>query len=294
MPLNLFQPLNLNQTLLPPTLRPIRWRQLLAALLERHRPHDVASAVLVTGSGPDGRVLMGDVESRLAPTLPPVDAPSATAAKPDRRAAIRKIVARTLEPAALIPQFTVWRELHLDQANTTRGRRSWTGVILRAYSAALKEVPELLTRWTEDGPVPCGPPAIALAVATDRGLLVPVFVEPDATDPDTFDAELRAVVAAAQRGKVGPDYLGIANASLSNMGGLGVDRFQALITPPQASILALGSITERPVAVPGGVGLALTVHAGLTVDHRAGDGVHAAQLLESLKKALDPSTNPLT
>jgi len=248
----------------------------------------------VTGSGPDGRVLMGDVESRLAPTLPPVDAPSATAAKPDRRAAIRKIVARTLEPAALIPQFTVWRELHLDQANTTRGRRSWTGVILRAYSAALKEVPELLTRWTEDGPVPCGPPAIALAVATDRGLLVPVFVEPDATDPDTFDAELRAVVAAAQRGKVGPDYLGIANASLSNMGGLGVDRFQALITPPQASILALGSITERPVAVPGGVGLALTVHAGLTVDHRAGDGVHAAQLLESLKKALDPSTNPLT
>lgn len=254
----------------------------------------------VNGTGPDGRVLMGDVESLLAPTLNPVPvpeppiAPGSAAAKPDRRAAIRKIVARTLEPAALIPQFTVWRELHLDQANTTRARRSWTGVILQAYSAALKEVPELLTRWTDDGPVPCGPPAIALAVATDRGLLVPVFVEPDATDPDTFDAELRDVVAAAQRGKVGPDYLGIANASLSNMGGLGVDRFQALITPPQASILALGSITERPVAVPGGVGLALTVHAGLTVDHRAGDGVHAAQLLESLKKALDPPTNPLT
>ncbi|MEI2821705.1 MAG: 2-oxo acid dehydrogenase subunit E2 [Marmoricola sp.] len=110
---------------------------------------------------------------------------------------------------------------------------------------------------------------IALAVATDRGLLVPVFVEPDATDPDTFDAELRDVVAAAQKGKVGPAYLGIANASLSNMGGLGVDRFQALITPPQASILALGSIKSAPGSLCWRSLAWLTVHADLTVDHRA-------------------------
>ena len=63
---------------------------------------------------------------------------------------------------------------------------------------------------------------------------------------------------------------------LSNLGGLGVDRFQALVTPPQASVLALGSIKQRPVAVPGGLGLALTVTAGLTVDHRVADGAHAA------------------
>ena len=61
---------------------------------------------------------------------------------------------------------------------------------------------------------------------------------------------------------------------------MGVDRFQALVTPPQASVLALGSIRPRPVAVPGGVGLALSLTAGLTVDHRVGDGAHAAQLLE--------------
>ena len=77
-------------------------------------------------------------------------------------------------------------------------------------------------------------------------------------------------------------YLGIANGSLSNLGGLGVDRFQALLTPPQASVLSLGSIRQRPVAVPAAWAPALTVEAGLTVDHRVADGVHAAQLLERM------------
>ncbi len=72
----------------------------------------------------------------------------------------------------------------------------------------------------------------------------------------------------------------MANGSLSNLGGLGVDRFQALLTPGQASVMALGSIKQRPVTVPGGVGLALTLTAGLTVDHRLADGAHAATLLE--------------
>lgn len=244
----------------------------------------------LSGSGPEGRVLIADVEAAM-PTKP---AQVAAATQPktqplsnDRRAAVRAIVARTLEPSALIPQFTVWRQLHLDTANSRRDRHSWTGVILRAYAAALRKTPELLSRWEGDRPVDSGPPAIALAVATERGLLVPVFVEPDLSSPADFDAELREVVAAAQRGKVGPDYLGIANASLSNMGGLGVDQFQAILTPPQASVLSLGSIAKRPVAVPGGVGLALTVNAGLTVDHRNADGVHGAQLLADLAEVLD-------
>ena len=61
---------------------------------------------------------------------------------------------------------------------------------------------------------------------------------------------------------------------------LGVDRFQALVTPPQASVLALGSIKRRPTAVPGGVGVALTLTAGVTIDHRVADGAHAATLLD--------------
>lgn len=270
---------------LAPAITPVVPR---ARALASEHALDVAT---ISGTGPEGRVLMADVQSRIAPQ-PPATPAASPPVPTDRRAAVRAIVARTLTPSALVPQFTVWREIHLDVANEHRNRRSWTGVILRAYAQALRQTPELLSRWEGEGPVDSGPPAIALAVASDRGLLVPVFVEPDLASPDDLDAELREVVAAAQRGKVGSQYLSIANASLSNMGGLGVDSFQAILTPPQASILSLGSITQRPVAVPGGVGLALTVHAGLTVDHRNADGVHAARLLGDLAAALDTPELP--
>ena len=131
-----------------------------------------------------------------------------------------------------------------------------------------------------------GTPAIAVAVATARGLLVPVFSDPDLGSAGDLDAEMRQVVVEAQRGRVGPSHLAPANGSLSNLGGLGVDRFQALLTPPQASVLSVGSVKRRPVAVPGGVGLALTVTVGLTVDHRVADGVHAAQVLAECQEFL--------
>lgn len=278
-------PETVEERALAPVITPVVPR---ARALASEHALDVST---ISGTGPEGRVLMADVQSRIAPQ-PPATPAASPPVPSDRRAAVRAIVARTLAPSALVPQFTVWREIHLDVANEHRNRRSWTGVILRAYAQALRQTPELLSRWEGEGPVDSGPPAIALAVASDRGLLVPVFVEPDLASPDDLDAELREVVAAAQRGKVGSQYLSIANASLSNMGGLGVDSFQAILTPPQASILSLGSITQRPVAVPGGVGLALTVHAGLTVDHRNADGVHAARLLGDLAAALDTPELP--
>ncbi len=247
--------------------------------LARERGVDLAS---VTGSGPYGLVTVADV-NRLGHRR------RSAAAKPakDRSAMIRAAVARKMTESATVPQFTVWRDLVLDQADVVRRQQgvSWTTTLLQAYAAALREVPELLNRWDagagkHGGAVASGPPAVALAVATDGGLLVPVFVEPDAREAGDLDVEVKQVVAAAHAGRLDPAYLGLANGSLSNLGGLGVDRFQALVTPPQASVLALGSIRPRPVAVPGGVGLALTLTAGLTVDHRVGDGAHAASLLD--------------
>jgi pyruvate dehydrogenase E2 component (dihydrolipoamide acetyltransferase) len=255
----------------------------------------------VTGSGPDGLVTVADVEARTTPattaavaTPTPAAAPSAPPPAPrkaagasgDRRTAVRRVVARTMTPSAAIPQFTVWREIHLDVADASRAGVSWTTVLLRAYAAGLRAVPELLSRWEDGAPTEPAPPAVALAVATDRGLLVPTFVEPDLGEAAARDAELRAVVQAAQSGKVDAAYMAVANASLSNLGGLGVDRFNALLTPPQGSVLALGSIRRRPVAVPGGVGLALTLEAGLTVDHRIADGAHGAALLDEIVRHL--------
>ncbi len=278
--------------------------------LARERGVDLAT---ISGTGPEGLVRVEDVEAATAaavPVTPPTTparptppaaqpAPTAAPAPPpapaaarapkptdDRRIAVRRAVARKMVPTAVIPQFTVWRQVHLDTANAVRNGASWTTVLLRAYAGALRDVPELLSRWEDDAPTEAGPPAIALAVATERGLMVPTFVEPDARPIVDVDAEVRAVVAQVQRGKLDPAYMAVANGSLSNLGGLGVDQFQALLTPPQASVLSLGTITSRPVAVPGGVGLALTVNAGLTVDHRVADGAHGAQLLEAFSRRL--------
>ena len=277
--------------------------------LAREQGIDLSS---VRGSGPDGLVTITDVEALIAPperSATQTTAPRASAAPPnapvvaaagattpspavtgtsrsggkDRAASIRAAVARKMMESAAVPQFTVWRDLDLDAVDSRRDV-SWTTVLLQSYAAALREVPELLTRWEEGRATPSGPPAVALAVATPYGLLVPVFTEPDRLAARDLDREVKEVVAAAQAGRLDPAYLGVANASLSNLGGLGVDRFQALVTPPQASVLSLGSIKHRPVAVPGGIGVTLSVTAGLTVDHRVGDGAHAARLLDSLAR----------
>ena len=260
-----------------------------ARALARQHGIDLAA---VDATGPNGLVRVQDVEGALATPAPdPAPAPTPVTAKPasgvDRKAAIRAVVARTMTPSAAIPQFTVWREVTLETADATRQGLSWTTVLLRAYAAALRGVPDLLCRWEDDHAVDSGPPAIALAVATERGLLVPVFAEPDRADARELDAELRDVVRAAHSGKLDRRYLGVANGSLSNLGGSGVDRFQALLTPPQASVLSLGSVTRRPVAVPDGLGVRLTVHAGLTVDHRVADGAHAADLLARFAERLE-------
>jgi len=279
-----------------------------ARALARERGVDLAG---VAGTGPDGLVRVEDVEGHgvgaaprrvvppaaaspvasLLPAASPAAAAAAPAATKDRTAKIRAAVARKMTESAAVPQFTVWRDVALDRANSRRDGVSWTTVLLQAYAAALRDVPELLNRWdaSTSTAVASGPPAVALAVATAGGLMVPVFREPDVRDPRELDAEVKSVVVAAHSGRLDPSYLGIANGSLSNLGGLGVDRFQALVTPPQASVLALGAIGQRPVAVPGGVGLALTVTAGLTVDHRVGDGAHAAALLEGFVTRLTAS-----
>jgi pyruvate dehydrogenase E2 component (dihydrolipoamide acetyltransferase) len=247
----------------------------------------------IDGTGPDGRITVADVEAVTrpvtpsAPPAPPAPTPAVASTgqrKParDRSSLIRAAVARKMVESASVPQFTVWRDIRLDEANERRQGLSWTTVLLRAYAAAMRDVPELLCRWEDDTATPSGPPAVALAVATPGGLMVPVFNEPDRAAPRELDQEVKSVVAGVQKGRLDPAYLGVANGSLSNLGGLGVDRFQALVTPPQASVLALGSVAQRPTAVPGGLGLALMLTAGLTVDHRVADGAHAATLLDRL------------
>lgn len=265
----------------------------------------------VSGTGPDSLVLVEDVESLLTPpashAAPPapsaetpapaapgsaapasVGAPTATSSSP-RAKAVRAAVARAMTASAAVPQFTVWRDLELESADAARQGISWTTLLLRGYAGALRQVPALLGRWDGTDVVPAQQVSVALAVDTPDGLLVPVFADPDRLPVEVLDADVRATATNARTGKVDASHLLPATATLSNLG-FGVDRFQALVTPPQGSVLAVGSISRRPVAVPGGVGLGLRVTVGLSVDHRVADGADGARLLDALAAAF---TEPL-
>ena len=272
--------------------------------------HDIDLASL-TGTGPEGRIVVDDVEAAIAPTTSPTPAAPPAAAPPaaappaaapraaapvgptqvpsKRRDAVRAVVARAMIASAAVPQFTVWRDLDLEAANAARGSISWTTVLLRGYAMALRQVPGLLGQWDGKVAQPGTDVNVALAVDSPDGLMVPTFGDPDLLSLEALDIDVRTTVAGARGGKVDAAHLIPATGSLSNLGGLGVDRFQALVTPPQASVLSLGTIDRRPVAIPGGLGLGLRVTAGLTVDHRVADGADGARLLKVMADLLaDP------
>lgn len=254
---------------------------------------------MVTGTGPEGRVLVDDIERLIArpssaaassqsmtTTHPAVTetlaAPSTPTASSRKVQGVRAIVARTMTASAVVPQFTVWRDLDLGPVDNSRRGISWTTLLLRSYALALRQQPILMGRWDGTQTTAVEQLALGLAVDTPHGLLVPAFSDPDRVPVEALDAQIRATTAAARTGKVEAAHLMSAVATMSNLGGLGVERFQALVTPPQATVLAVGSITHRPVAVPGGVGLGLRVTVGLTVDHRVADGADGARALDAL------------
>ena len=122
--------------------------------------------------------------------------------EPDRKTAIRAAVARKMTPSAEIPQFTVWREMQLDAANAAAAACPGPPCCCARTPRRCATYPTCCAAGRTTGPPTSGPPAVALAVATDRGLLVPTFDEPDLGDPHALDAEIRDVVRSAHTGKL--------------------------------------------------------------------------------------------
>jgi pyruvate dehydrogenase E2 component (dihydrolipoamide acetyltransferase) len=204
-----------------------------------------------------------------------------------RRRSVRAAVARVMAASAAVPQFTVFAELDLAAADRDRAGIGWTTLLVRAYAVVLRAHPELTAIWAEDGPRDQPDLGIAIAADTPVGLLAPVLRDPDRRPLADLDAALRRLVGQARAGRLGAEDLAGATATVSNLGGFGVTAFQALLTPPQPSVLSVGRIGPRPVALPGG-GLVARVGCtvGLTVDHRVADGADAGRLLADLADLL--------
>ena len=275
----------------------------LVRRLARERGVDLGG---VQGTGSRGQITRADLD-RLAPgasaPAAPTPAPSAAAApaaatrpapvkgevNEARRRAIRLATARTTIRSAAIPQFTLHRRIDAGRVNERRAGRSWSTEIARALAAALWRHPELNAVWDEEQStvVPLPGVRVGIAVDTPEGLVVVAVDDPDAVPADQADAAVRAAIERGRNGRIVAEDMQHVSTTISSLGGLGVDRFDALLVPPQPTILSVGRIVEIPVVLDGSVRIRPMMEVGLTVDHRVADGADGARFLDTFVRRLE-------
>ena len=220
--------------------------------------------------------------------------------KPDN---IRKVIARRLTQSKQeVPHFYVTAKVNINQLMAMRAQYnapfddkaqkiSVNDLIIKASALALKDVPEANASWLGDEIRQYNRADISVAVGSPKGLITPIIRDAENKPIGMIAAEMKALIAKANQGKLQPiEYEG-GTFSVSNLGMFGVDEFKAIINPPQGCILAVGQAVKTPIydahdnLVP-----AMMLSLSIAVDHRVIDGVVAAQYLAALKKHLE---NPL-
>ncbi len=261
----------------------------LARRIARERGIDLASLI---GTGPEGRVVAEDVE-RAATT--PAHATAGAApleAEVVPLTSIRRTIAKRLTKAWEAPAFQISMSADMTRAVALRERLrdekvTVTDVLTKLAAIALLRHRELNAHFADDE-VRIFPNAnVGLAVATERGLVVPVIRECERKSLIQIAADRGALVSRAREAKLSQEDLEGGTFTISNLGMYGVEQFIAVLNPPQAAILAVGAIEERPVAEDGELVVRPLMSMTLTCDHRAVDGAVAAEFLREVKTLLE-------
>ena len=267
----------------------------------------------LTGSGPHGRIVKRDIETAIAagPVPAPKPAPATSSASAGAGMiatdlagpapyevvplnTMRKTIARRLSEAkSTVPHFYLSVDIELDQLLAARKalntaadgayKLSVNDLIIKACGMALMKVPKANATWADEGIRLYQRADISVAVATDGGLITPVVRGANLKGLAAISTEMKDLAERARASKLMPEEYQGGSFTLSNLGMFGVKQFQAIINPPQASILAVGAGVEQPVARNGKIETATVMSATLSVDHRAVDGALGAQLLQAIK-----------
>jgi pyruvate dehydrogenase E2 component (dihydrolipoamide acetyltransferase) len=241
---------------------------------------DLASVKPKSGS----RITTEDVEAAAQA------APAAAGEKRVPLSRMRKAIAAAMSRSTReAPQFSIERDVDMTAANAQRkaAGASYTDVVVSAAARALAAHPRLRSRFDGDAIVEQAAAHIGLAVAVNDGLLVPVIRDADRKDLAALAKEREHLEEGAHAGKLSADALSGGVFSVSNLGSLGVDRFTALVNPPEAAILAMGRVRDRVVARDGKAEVRPVVTLTLSVDHRVADGADAARFLDDVAKRLE-------
>jgi pyruvate dehydrogenase E2 component (dihydrolipoamide acetyltransferase) len=269
----------------------------------------------VQGSGPGGRITKKDIESyqekvperievkppvaAAIPTVPqskPFIRETRTLPLPKLRAAIGRRMTESMQQA---PHFYVTHEYDVAALLERRkelnallpedDKLSVNDFVVRAVALTLLEFPNLNASidLKNNSLIYYGEINIGVAVAVENGLLTVVNRHTDQKTVHQISSELKIMVNRARDGKVRPDDIEGSTFTVSNMGMYEVDQFTAIINPPEAAILAVGSARQVPVVADGEIRVSSRMKATLSVDHRISDGAEGARFLQALSKYIE-------
>jgi pyruvate dehydrogenase E2 component (dihydrolipoamide acetyltransferase) len=187
------------------------------------------------------------------------------------------------------PQFSISRDVDMTAASEKRKEAgvSYTDAIVAAAAKTLRDHPRLRARIEEGELVTSDAANIGLAIALEDGLLVAVLRDADGKGLKELATERERLEEHARAGKLAENELTGSVLTVSNLGTLGVDRFTAIVNPPEAAILAVGRVADRVVAKDGAPAVRPMATLTLSVDHRVADGATAARYLSAVAERLE-------
>jgi len=247
----------------------------------------------VRGSGASGEILASDI---LAAAESKAGAPPATV---DSGSPISRLMAeRTTQSWTTVPHFFVVREVDAGALNEARKKLgpeieksrglklTHTDLLAALVARVLLKHPRMNASWTREGVRTNAEINIGLAMAVDDGVVAPVIHNVHKAALGEIAVQRRDLAERARGGKLRPSDIAGGTFTISNLGMFGVDAFTAIIIPPQAAILAVGSIADRVVPVDGRPGVRPMMTLTLSSDHRVVDGARAAEFLRDLVEAI--------
>jgi pyruvate dehydrogenase E2 component (dihydrolipoamide acetyltransferase) len=265
----------------------------LARRIARERGIELAS---LRGTGPEGRIVAEDVERAGVSAPAAAPAPALVPGEVGRieLTSIRKTIARRLTEAWQIPVFQLQTSADMTRANALVARlredgtkATVTDVLTKVCAAALMRHREVNAQYSEDAILRYPTANVGIAVAAPQGLVVPVIRSAERLRLAEIATARAEVVGRARENKLQRSDLEDGTFTISNLGMYRVERFTAVLNPPQAAIVAVGATEERAVPVDGEIVVRPMLTLTATFDHRAVDGAPAADFLQTVKELLE-------
>lgn len=268
----------------------------------------------VAGTGPGGRVVAADVEEALVSGIQPLQEaatpmtqmmgmPAFTDVEASK---FRRVAAeRLLQSKQTVPHYYLTLDCEVDTMLAMRSsinakakdgdyKISVNDFVIKAAAAALRKVPEVNAQWMGDKIRMFHSADISVAVQTEQGLITPIVKEADRKGLKEISEDVKLLAGKAKENTLAPEEFMGGTFTISNLGMFGVNNFSAIVNPPQAAILAVGSSDTRVVpdaTAESGFGTKTYMSVTLSCDHRVVDGAVGAQWLKEFKSCVEDPVN---